>query len=194
MGRTVTTDDSPTRTAGNRAARNVVVALVVLGFAACGGDGEDGAAAPAGADDDGSAGDAGSSGGEIADPQPAGQAFVSVDGMEYTLQEPGGVACTISDDAITYAFRIGDNEVTLGGGANLYDTGWLGNISLRIANPAGEDGPVTYFPDLSVDGDGLVVDGASSSYRGPMMKQPPNDGSNPPPVEVGDGVISVTCP
>lgn len=183
------------------AVRKAAIALVVLGLVACGGD-DDGAAEPAVVGDDAGSGgddagsdDAGSSGGgEIANPQPAGQAFVSVDGLEYTMQEPGGVACTIDDEAITYAFRIGDNEVTLGAGANLYDTGWLGNISLRIANPTGQDGPVTYFPDLAVDGDGLVVDGASSSYSGPMMKQPPNDGSNPPPVEVGDGVISVTCP
>ena len=40
----------------------------------------------------------------------------------------------------------------------------------------------------------MAVDGDSFSYSGPMMKRPPNDGSNPPPVDVGDGLVSVTCP
>ena len=110
------------------------------------------------------------------------------------MQEPGALACTIADDSITFSFRIGDNEVTLGAGANLYDTGWLGAITLTVGNPAGEAGPISYFPDLAANGGGLAIDGSSLSYSGPMQKQPANDGSNPPPVDVGDGVISVTCP
>ena len=96
---------------------------------------------------------------------------------------------------ITFSFRIGDNEVTLGAGANRYETGWLGNIDMTVANPDGEEGPISYFPDLAEHGDaGLAFDGNSMSYSGPMQKSPRNDGSNPPPIDVGDGVISVTCP
>lgn len=127
-------------------------------------------------------------------PQPAGRAFVDVDSVQYTLEEPGGLDCAITDEAITFSFRIGDNEVTLGAGANRYDTGCIGSITLDVANPEGEPGPISYFPDLAADGDGLAIDGNSASYSGPMQKQPANDGSNPAPVDVGDGVISVTCP
>lgn len=182
--------------------RKTAIVLIALALAACGGDDDNAApaqeatdAAPtddtSGADD--TSGES-SGGGEIVNPQPAGQAHVSVDGLDYTMQEPGGLACTISDDAITFSFRIGDNEVTLGAGANLYDTGWLGNIRTTVGNPPGEDGPVAYFPDLAANGAGLTIDGNSASYSGPMQKQPANDGSNPPPINVGDGTISVTCP
>ena len=119
--------------------------------------------------------------------------MVSVDGLDFTLTEPGALACTIADDSITFSFRIGDNEVTLGAGANRYDK-WLGSINLRIGNPEGEAGPISYFPDLAASSDGIAIDEGSFSYAGPMMKQPANDGSNPPAVDVGDGVISVTCP
>jgi len=119
--------------------------------------------------------------------------MVTVDGQDFTLTEPGALECSIAEDAITFSFRIGDNEVTLGGGANLYDTGWLGSVDLRVANPTSEPGPISYFPDLAVNGDGIAIDGASMSYTGAMQKQPANDGSNPPPVDVGQGTISVTC-
>lgn len=195
--------------------RHLTIALVALGLAACGGGSDDGSAdpepasaddtsLPAGDDDaadddaagDDTAGDddAGSGdGGDVVNPQPAGQAFVSVDGLEYTMQEPGALECTISDESITFSFRIGDNEVTLGAGANLYEE-WLGNIQLVVANPAGEAGPIGYSPDLAANGSGLVIDGSSASYSGPMQKQPANDGTNPPAVDVGDGIFSVTCP
>lgn len=183
------------------------IVLIVLGLAACGG-GDDSAepeqdatgAVPA---DDGVAvdeapasddGDDVSGGGAIVNRQQAGQALVSVEGQEYAMSEPGALACSISDESITFSFRIGDNEVTLGAGANLYDTGWLGNITTTVGNPTGEEGPIIYFPDLAANGDRLVIDGNSASYSGPMQKQPRNDGSNPPPVDVGDGIISVTCP
>ena len=119
--------------------------------------------------------------------------MVTVDGQDFTLTEPGALECSIAEDAITFSFRIGDNEVTLGGGANLYDTGWLGSVDLRVANPTSEPGPISYFPDLAVNGDGIAIDGASMSYTGPMQKQPANDGGNPPPVDVGQGTISATC-
>jgi hypothetical protein len=109
-----------------------------LGLTACGGGGPDGSAtddvasggaeAPAGGDAedassaaDDTEGDVRDSG-EIVDPQPPGQATVSVDGQEWTLTEPGAGDCSIAADAITFSFRIVDNEFTLGAGANLYDT------------------------------------------------------------------------
>ena len=168
-----------------------LIAAVVLVLAA---SGDDNAANP---NTESTAGDGGSrdapSGGAVVNPQPPGQAMVTVDGQDFTLTEPGALECTIAQDAITFSFRIGDNEITLGGGANLYDTGWLGSIDLRVANPTGEPGPISYYPDLAANGDGVAIDGASMSYTGPMQKQPANDGSNPPPVDVGQGAISVTC-
>lgn len=184
--------------------RKVLAALMVAGLAACGsGDddtttpapNDDGAAAPADGGEPDEDADGVGGGGSITDAQPAGQAFAAVDGLEFTLQQPGGLDCTVSPEAITFSYSIGDNEITLGAGANFYeDQGWLGGINLRVANPESEDGPITYFPDLTAHGDRIVVDGASVSYSGPMMKQPANDGSNPPPVDVGDGTISITCP
>jgi hypothetical protein len=172
---------------------------------ACGGD-DDAADAPseptaAGDNSSGSAGgDDGTgesgdgSGSAVVNPQPAGQALVSVDGQELTLTEPGALACTLVDDSITFSFRIGDNEITLGAGANRTDDQWYGSVDLRISNPTGEEGPITYFPELPANSSGMAVDGNSFSYSGPMLKQPPNDGSNPPPVDVSDGFISITCP
>lgn len=166
------------------------MAAVVLVLAACSDDAND-------SDPDATAGDggseAGSTGGSVANVQPPGQATAMVDGQEFTLTEPGALECSITQDAITISFRIGDNEVTLGGGANRYDDGWLGSLDVRIANPAGEPGPISYFPDLAAHGDGIAIDGDSMSYVGPMQKQPANDGTNPPPVDVGDGTISATC-
>ena len=135
------------------------------------------------------------SSGDVVDPQPPGQATASVDGQEYVLDLPGALDCTIEDDTFTYSFRIGDNEVTLGAGANEYDGKWIGNIDLVVANPTGELGPIHYIPNLTENGaSGLAFDGDSMSYSGPMQKQPANDGSQPQRVDVGDGTISVTCP
>lgn len=132
-------------------------------------------------------------GGAVENKQPAGQATASVDGLEFTLTESPALTCAITDEAITFAFWIGDNEVTLGGGANLYDTGWLGAVTLTVANPDGEAGPITYYPDLAANGSTIAIDGSSMSYSGPMLKQPANDGSQPPPVDAGEGTFSVTC-
>ncbi len=164
-----------------------MVATVVLVAGACGTS--DGAP-----ESGGNSGDGGSAGGVVVNPQPPGQAMAVVDGLEYTLTEPGGFACSITPDEISIAFRIGDNEVVLGGGVNLYDTGWSGGIDLRVANPDGEDGPISYFANLASIANGIAVDGDSMSYSGPMQKQPANDGSNPPPVDVGEGSFSATCP
>ena len=167
-----------------------LIAAVVLVLAACSDGGGDSAVAT-------TLGDGGpqgaSTGASVVNVQPPGQAMVLVDGQEFTLTEPGALECSITQDAITISFRIGDNEVTLGGGANLYDAEWLGSADLRVANPAGEPGPISYFPDLAAHGDGISIDGDSMSYVGPMQKRPANDGTNPPPVDVGEGTISATC-
>ena len=80
---------------------------------------------------------------------------------------------------------------------NRVDEGWMGNISLTIANPTGEQGPVAYYPapgDLGVLDESLItVDGDTAIYSGPMLKQPANDGSQPPPVDVGTGSVTATC-
>ena len=104
--------------------------------------------------------------------------------------DPGDASVTVSG----LSFRIGDNEVTLGAGANRTDDDWFGGIDFRIANPSAGAGPISYFPELPTSSSGIVVDGQSFSYSGPMLKQPPNDGSNPPPVDAGEGTISITCP
>ncbi len=179
--------------------RKSVLAAIALALASCGGGDDDSdpagepAAEPAGEPAAEPANAASGGGGEIADPQPSGQAFVSVDGLEFTLTEPGAVACTITDEAITFGFRIGDNEVTLGGGANRDGDAWFGSINLLVYNIPGQEGASGYYPDLIENGTRLTIDGSSLEYAGPMLKQPPNDGSNPPPVDIGDGVISVTC-
>ena len=188
-----------------RTTRVLVFTLLLVGVTACGGD-DDVADAPAepaapgddssGSDgrDDGNGGSGDRSGGAVVNPQPAGQTLVSVDSQEFTLTEPGALACTLANDSITFSFRIGDNEVTLGAGANWIDDEWYGGVDLRIANPSGEEGPIAYFPEPPANSSGMAVDGNSFSYSGPMLKQPPNDGSNPPPVDVGNGIISITCP
>lgn len=176
----------------------VAMAVLVLVLGACGG-GDDGSASSSDSTGNGastpsetSAGDGAS--GDVTDPQPPGQAYASVDGLEFTFTERGGVACSISEDAITFSFIIGDNEVVIGGGANHEDGEWFGSMRLDVANPDTEPGPISYFPDLMGVTSGIAVDGQSMSYVGPMQKQPANDGSNPPPVDVGDGTFSATCP
>lgn len=178
-----------------------LLAALVLILTACGGG--DGATSDNGraADDSVSSSDqstsdgenGGSGGGEIANAQPPGQATVAVEGKEYVLDLSPAVDCSIAVDSITFSFWVGDNSVVLGGGANLYADGWLGNIQLQVSEPEDQDGPIAYFPDQDSMDDGIAISGDSMSYSGPMMKQPPNDGSNPPPVDVGEGTISVTC-
>ncbi len=116
---------------------------------------------------------------------------VSVDGQEFTLTGSPSLDCDIGPEAITFAFWVGDNSTTLGGGANLYDDGWLGSIRLSTVDDEGL--PVAYYPDDGAMDGGVAISGDSMSFSGPMLMQPPNDGTNPPPVQVGDGTISVTC-
>ncbi len=182
------------------------VAVAALVFSACGGE-SDGADPSDRADDEpaavgsdgGGSGDSGSasSAGSIDDAPPSGQATASVDGLDVAFELPGASVCTISDEALTYSYRIGDNEVTLGAGVNRVDEGWMGSIALTVANPAGEQGPIAYYPkpgDLGVLDESLfTIDGDTAMYVGPMLKQPANDGSQPPPVEVGTGTVIATC-
>ena len=178
-----------------RLALLLAMPLIMTG---CGGGSDDEPAAPeptaAMEDEQSSNGSGGGSNGTaVVQQQTSGTALVTVDGLEFMFTEPGGLACSISSDAITFSYRIGDNEVTLGGGANRYDEGWLGSIDVRVAEPGTEPGPVSYYPLLDENGDGIAIDGDSMSYSGPMVRQPANDGSQPEPVDVGDGVISATC-
>lgn len=204
--------------------RKSVLVVLALGLAACGGGDDDAASEPADepaeqaaddagddapddaagdgaaddgateADGDGSTGATAPVAREISRPQPPGQAYVAVDGQEFTLNDPGGLDCSISDEAITFGFRIGDNDATLGGGANHDDGQWFGDIRLAVANVDGQEGPSAYYPkDLTANSDLLVIDGDSAEYSGPMLWKPPNDGSNPPAIDIGDGIISVTC-
>jgi hypothetical protein len=173
----------------------VLTILLALVLAACGGGDSGGDDPNTGTADTvaGADADSGSSPGDVVDVQEPGQASVTVDGKEYELDVSPAVDCAIAPDSVTFAFWVGDNSVVLGGGANLYEDGWLGSIDLRISEPEGQDGPISYFPDQDSLDDGIAISGDSMSYSGPMMMQPPNDGSNPEPVGVGDGTISVTC-
>lgn len=178
--------------------RTATVMAFLLILAACGGGDGGGASGDNGAGSDGTAASddgqkASSGGGSIVDQQPPGQAKAVVDGQEYTFTEPGAVDCTITAEAITFGFRIGDNEVTLGGGANLYDTGWLGGISVIVFNPEGEDAPIEYFIDLANNGDRIAIDGDSMSYSGPLQRNDPEDPTNFEGISAGDGTISLTC-
>lgn len=111
--------------------------------------------------------------------------------------------CSISDVAITYGFVAADGVTTLAAGLNNADSEWLGSIAADVPNPDGE-GVIGYYPTPAVaarlQARSVAVDGTSMSYSGPMLMQPPNDGSNPPndgsnppPVDVGTGTISAAC-
>lgn len=139
-------------------------------------------------------GGGGGGGGDTVNRPAPGQAAVSVDDQEYTFTEPGALACTVTDESITFSFRLGDNAVTLGAGANQTDGEWFGSVVLRVAEPSDEPGPISYFPEFPANSAGVTIDGDSFSYTGPMQKQPANDGSTPAPIDVGDGLITVTCP
>lgn len=171
--------------------KTAILTALLLILAACGGGDTGDASGDTSAGGEGQA--ASSGGGDVVDPQPPGQAKAVVDGQEYTFTEPGGVDCNITEETITFAFIIGDNEVTVGGGANLYDDGWLGAIDLIVWNPEGEDAPIDYSPALAENADGLAIDGASMSYSGPWTRNDPNDPGNIDGIPAGDGTLSLTC-
>lgn len=174
-----------------------IAAMVMLG--ACGGGAEPeggaggadaGGAGAATAAPAGAGGGAGSSG-DVVNRQPAGQAAASVDGLEFTLTTPGGLACNVTDEEFSFSFIIGDNEVTMGGGATNDDGEWWGSLSLRVV---ADDGTTEYVAKLLDNPTRIAVDGSSVSYAGPMEKySPAPPGELPQPVDVGDGVFTATC-
>ncbi len=180
-----------------------VMVVVAAGLLAAGCGGSDSAVEVSTSDDtlgettssggDGS-GD-GASGATVVDPPPPGHATVSVDGQEFNFELPGALDCLVGAEAFRFSYRIGDNEVTLGAGANRYEeVGWAGNITMIVADPAGENGPVSYSPAEGAMTDAaFAFEGESMSYSGPMQKRIPS-ASSPPSVDVGEGTISITCP
>lgn len=183
----------------------LVVGLVAaLAGSACGGDeavtsepSDKEPSAVGSSDVDGNDSGSGDSGGLIENAPASGRATASVDGVDLTFDLPGALDCDISNESLTYSYRIGDNEVTLGAGVNRVDGGWMGSISMTIANPNGEPGPVAYYTapgdDGILDESLFTVEGSTAKYSGPMLKQPANDGSLPPPIEVGTGTLVATC-
>ena len=179
-----------------RAAMVCLVAMVAV--SGCGSGEADGAASEsAGGDDPGMSAPAGAGGGggtepsqpssagggSVVDPQPAGQASISVDGIEVTLEELGATACSIGDDEFGFSFRSADNAITLGAGGTYTDgSGWSGSLMLIVADPYDE-----YVVDLAqVDESTLAFSGSSMSYQGPWIRGAGED--------AGTGTVSVTCP
>lgn len=186
------------RTLTNRALVAIVMAAALV-LGACGGNGssEPPAAstqdeAPA-ASGNGEAGDAGASDNNV-DPVPAGQATASVDGHDFVWDLPGAVPCNIQDGEFSISFRTEADSTTLGAGGFHSNSGWGGDMVIEVPEPAGAVGVTQYFVNLTDNGDLLNIGANSLSYSGPWMMRPPNDGTNPPPVEVGSGTLSVTCP
>jgi hypothetical protein len=121
--------------------------------------------------------------GAVVDLQPPGQASISVDGIELTLDEPGGTGCSIGENEFGCSFRTAVNAITLGGGgASSEGDGWNGAIRLVVGDPYTE-----YVVDLTQFGEShLAFSGSSMSYEGPWVKGAGED--------AGTGTISVTCP
>jgi hypothetical protein len=171
----------------------------MLILAACGGGADvetatrepgGGVAAPTSAGDDSSGGGSGDSG-AVVNPQPAGQAAASVDGQDLTFNTPGGIACKVSADEFSFSYIIGDNEITMGGGASIQGGQWFGSLSMRMTS---DEGTTEYVAKLNDNPGGVAIDGSSVSYSGPMEKfLPAPPGELPEPIEVGDGVFSATC-
>lgn len=113
--------------------RRALGMIVVLLLAACGGGVRDGATEGAVSDGANSAGDVGAEpGGNVVDPQLPGHAIAVVDGLEYSFELPGGLACAVSGEEFGFSYVIGDNEVGLGGGASISGGQWFGSLTLRV--------------------------------------------------------------
>jgi hypothetical protein len=179
------------------------VASMVL-IAACAGesgpesttsDGADDPAAATAATGDGGTGDGstgdGSTGDGVVNPQPPGQGAASVDGQEFTFNTPGGIACSVAEEEFSFSYIIGDNEVTIGGGASIQGGQWFGSLSMRVTS---DDQTVEYVAQLNDNPGAVAVDGNSVSYAGPMEKYlPAPPGELPQGIDVGSGVFTTTC-
>jgi len=133
----------------------------------------------------------GGRGGNLVNPQPPNQGYASVEGLEYTFDTPGGLACEVSDDEFSFSFVIGDNEVNFGGGATISGGGWFGSLTLRIF---ADNAATEYSAKLIDNPSAIAVDGNSVSYSGPMERFAQNDDGSPAELEdVGNGTFSVTC-
>jgi hypothetical protein len=155
-------------------------------------DSDSGTAATDSADSGDAGSDSGSGGsGGVVDPQPPGNAIAVVDGQEFAFDLPGGLACQVSEEEFSFSFRIGDNEVVVGGGATRSNGEWFGSVSLQVF----ADNNVTDYSANVIDNpSAIAIDGNSVSYSGPMEKRAPTeDGSVPEPEDVGNGTISFTC-
>jgi hypothetical protein len=138
-----------------------------------------------------SSGGGGGASGTVVNRQPPGQGAASVDGLEYTFDTPGGLACEVTPEEFSFSFIIGDNEVGFGGGASISGGQWFGSVTLILY---AEDGNTQYSAKLVDHPDRVAVEGDSVSYSGPMEKFPPVEaGQLSQPVDVGDGIFSATC-
>lgn len=175
----------------------LLLAAASLGLAGCGGgeaeqDGRQPSevvSSPGGTVDEGDEGT--QSPGAVASP---GSATARVDGRDFAW-ETVGTGCTIQEGEFSFGFSTSSDDTTLSGGGFFIDPGWGGQIVVRVPEPAGSEGITDYFIDLTAHGtSGLAISGSSLTYSGPFMKQPPQDGTNPAPVDAGEGTVGVTCP
>ena len=137
------------------------------------------------------AGDGGAGDGGVVNRQPPGQGAATVDGQEFTFNTPGGVACKVTDEEFSFSYIIGNNEVTIGGGASIQGGQWFGSLSMRIA---ADDGTTEYVAKLNDNPGAVAIDEDSVSYAGPVDKYvPAPPGELPQGVDVGNGVFTATC-
>lgn len=168
-------------------------ALVVLLAACSGTPGPDSGGAAGGGETKAPAGIGGGGGssGTVVKPQPPGQGYASVDGLELTLTMPGGLACSVTDEEFAFSFIKDDNAFALGGGGTRSNGEWFGSMSLQLID---ENGQTVYSAKLLDNPGDIAVAGNSVSYSGPMERtDPPPPGEIPQQVDVGDGVFSATC-
>jgi hypothetical protein len=164
----------------------MVAALVVL-TAACG-SGEEGDTASDSASNGTRVeeqGESDSSSGAVVNPASPGQATVTLEGEDYTLDTIGPVGCTIEGSAFEFSFLMGDNEINLVGGGDASASTFNFNLSFQ------EEGGITQYAadHLSGDSGTLTVDGSSMSYVGSMSELVEGGERE----SVGEVTISATC-
>jgi len=129
--------------------------------------------------------------GQVVDKQEPGEAIARVDGLEYSFDTPGGIACTVSNEEFGFSFIIGDNEVSLGGGATVTGGQWFGSLTMRIFD---DEGVTEYAAVINENSSAVVTEDNSVSYSGPMeVYRPSEPGEISEPESVGDGIFSATC-